>query len=72
MSSKSAGAARAERQLRDLNLGFAGWVAAQIQQNPGADWSAAATEYAGFVQKIKDDAGKSGPAPATKKAAHRK
>ena len=61
MSSKqSAGAIRAERQLCDLNTGFASWVAAQIKENPGADWSAAAAEYLGFVRKIKDEAAKIG------------
>ena len=54
-SSKShpAGAERAESQLRQLNAGFARWVATQIKENPSSDWSAAASEYTAFVHQIK-------------------
>ena len=47
------GTGRAESQLRKLNARYAGWVAAQMEENPASDWSAAATEYTEFVQQIK-------------------
>ena len=50
------GASSKRARLKSLNAKFATWVAAQLACHPSADWSAAATEYSGFVRKIRTSA----------------
>ena len=54
--SSTGGASSKRARLKSLNAKFAKWVAAQLASHPSADWSAAATEYAGFVRKIRTSA----------------